>query len=422
MTGLTAARILQQHGVPVRVFEAAPRSGGTLALGGKEGFYFDAGIHVIHTSDPGIISFLEDNLGLELTVSNRRALFAYNGKLMPYPYQVNTYCLSLIDRLRVIMENMRPHLKTPANYGEFLSSYFGPTLTRYFFAPYTRKFWTVDPHELSLDWVEGRVPIPRMQHRLQGLFWPVTGNYGPNQLFYYPKQGMAALAEALSAPLQEHIFCNTRVNAIFHHERKLHCNQGEEYLYDICISTLPLPHAVKMLQPLPLNLVERAAGLRHTAMCCINIALQGKLPHEYHWVYFPSRDEPIARVHFPGNISATNTPPGYCSLQIEIPYRGSFQSPKVKEGFVHDCLNRLESMALIRKNRENIFFVEQHQIDPAYVIHDHYRTKYLPEILENFRRSGIIPAGRFGLWGYHWMHDSIYSGQEAAAEVLASKS
>lgn len=418
LAGLSAAWLLKKRGIDFKVLDSAPQPGGTLAFAERSGFHFDAGIHVLHTQDREILSFLVQDLGLDLAVSSRRAFFVYNDKIMPYPFQVNSYCLPFTDRLRVFWDSLRPKWKSPHNYEEFLKINFGATLSRYFFAPYTRKFWTVDPGELTLEWVDQRVPLPLLQHRLQGLYNPVKGDYGPNPVFYYPRQGgMDALARALAKPVLEEISCNTRVESIFPLDRRVYCEGGQEYCYDYCITTLPLPLTVNLLQPPAEKAALLAAGLRYTAMLCLNIALRGSLPHNYHWVYFPERDEPMARVHFPGNMSAGAVPPGYSSLQIEIPRRGGTKQRDVDSSLVDSCLQRLKKLGLVGETSEKPLFYYSHQIEPAYVIHDHYRAKHLPFILEHLVACGLIPAGRFGLWGYHWMHDSISSGKEAAAMV-----
>ena len=419
LAGLTAAWHLQQRGVDVRVLEAAAEAGGTLALSGRDGFCFDAGIHVLHTADGEILSFLQNDLGLPLATQRHRAFFTYDGKIIPYPFQVNTYCLPPLDRLRVFVESLLPRFKSPANYAEFLNLNFGPTLARHFFTPYTRKFWTVDPHELTLEWVEQRVPLPRLAHRLQGLFGPVRGEYGPNAVFYYPQRGgMASLAGTLAAALGDQITYHARVKSILPIEQLVSCEQGGEYHYHTCITTLPLPQTISMLQPVPTALLSAAAGLRHTAMCCLNIAMEGSLPHDYHWVYFPAREEPMARVHFPANLSPANVPPACTSLQIEIACRGGVRLQEMEPPAVYACLRRLQELGLIRSFKHKLLFVEQHLVDPAYVIYDHYRKRQLPAMLGYTLACGLIPAGRFGLWGYHWMHDSILSGQAAAAAAL----
>lgn len=420
LAGLTAAWFLKRQGVDVRVLERAPQPGGTLSLGEWSGFYFDAGIHVLHTHDREILDFLQRDLGLALTAVQRRAYFVSRGKLVPYPFQVNAYSLPWADRLRVLLESLRLPFSSPAHYGDFLLKNFGPTLSRHYFIPYARKFWTVDPQELALDWVPSRVPLPRLRDRLQGLFRPVKGDYGPNATFFYPRQGgMAALGNALAASLREQITCNMRVKNIFPLERKVSCEQGDEYHYKVCITTLPLPLAVSMLQPVPAGIRSMAAGLRHTAMLCLNVAIQGKLPHAMHWVYFPCAAEPAARVHFPGNISPATVPTGCAALQLEIPCRGGAADAAAYSPDIEACLQRLEKLGLVTGIKANLLFAQRQIVDPAYVIHDHYRAQYLPDILGYLFALGLIPAGRFGLWGYHWMHESISSGKKAAALALA---
>ncbi|MDO9536207.1 MAG: FAD-dependent oxidoreductase [Bacillota bacterium] len=418
LTGLTAAYYLNRFGIPVTVLERSDCPGGTLGIGKWEGFTFDAGIHVLHGRDPKVLSFLEDELGIPLDETYRRAFFVHEGKVFPYPFQLNTYCLPLLERLQIFFQMLTPRWGSPSNYGEFLNQNFGSVLCNRFIYPYAEKFWTINPGELTTEWVASRIPRPSLSERVQGLFGEVKGDFGPNAFFRYPQRGgISSLAETLARRLQKQIIYSAEVSRIEPESHSVTCADGRTYDYNICLSTLPLPLTVRLLHPIDAEINQKASRLQYTSIISLSVGIGGEIPHDYHWVYFPSLSEPMARVHFPGNISPYTVPAGCYSLQIEVALRGPVISPEVAPGFWEGCLDRLRKLELMGE-KKNVLFVKEHLIEPAYVIYDHYRMLHLPKILEWIMEKSIIPVGRFGEWNYHWMHDSILSGKMAAIGAL----
>jgi protoporphyrinogen oxidase len=418
LTGLTAAYCLHRCGIPVTVLEKSGQPGGTLGIGKWEGFSFDAGIHVLHGRDPDVLFFLEEELGIPMVETCRRAFFEENGKVFPYPFQLNTYCLTLPERLQIFLQMLTPRRGSISNYGEFLKQNFGSVLCQRFFYPYAEKFWTVNPRELTTEWVTTRVPRPSLSERVQGLFGEVKGNFGPNAFFRYPQRGgISSLAESLAGRLEEKIIYSTEVSRIDPESRIVTCANGKTYDYNVCISTLPLPLTVRLLYPTDAEMNRNASRLRYTSIISLSVGIRGEIPHDYHWIYFPALWEPMARVHFPGNISDDTVPAGCYSLQIEVALRGPVISPEMPPGFWEGCLGRLQNLGVMG-DRNNLLFTKERLIEPAYVIYDHYRMKHLPRIFKGIGEKGIIPAGRFGEWNYNWMHDSILSGKRAADRAL----
>jgi hypothetical protein len=56
-------------------------------------------------------------------------------------------------------------------------------------------------------------------------------------------------------------------------------------------------------------------------------------------------------------------------------------------------------------------------LDPAYVVFDRLRGKAVSHLTREFRRRGVILAGRYGAWDYYGMERSMADGMRAAQDA-----
>ena len=82
------------------------------------------------------------------------------------------------------------------NYEEWIYAMFGKAIAEYFMIPYSKKFWTVAPKDMTIDWLDVRVPIPTIKDVVRGALTDQKG-FGPNARFSYPAHGgISALPES----------------------------------------------------------------------------------------------------------------------------------------------------------------------------------------------------------------------------------
>ena len=68
--------------------------------------------------------------------------------------------------------------------------------------------------------------------------------------------------------------------------------------------------------------------------------------------------------------------------------------------------------------KEDIYFTKYDFIENGNVIFKLGTEDTRDELIEWFRKKGIIPAGRFGEWKYLWSNESYISGLNAAKEII----
>ena len=71
--------------------------------------------------------------------------------------------------------------------------------------------------------------------------------------------------------------------------------------------------------------------------------------------------------------------------------------------------------------RDNDRILTKHSLDIkfAYVVFDEHRQANLGNLVDYLESLDILAAGRYGLWDYYSMEDSILSGKAAADKIRA---
>ena len=138
LAGLSAC----YHGNGV-IYEQNNNTGGHASSHSSDGFIFDEGIHVLHTSNKYILQLMEKiNAGLE--VKERNAWIHSSGVLTRYPFQANTYGLPINivkDCLLGFIENDFEDVSKVKNYQDWVYYMFGKGIAEHFMIPYSQKFW-----------------------------------------------------------------------------------------------------------------------------------------------------------------------------------------------------------------------------------------------------------------------------------------
>ena len=57
-----------------------------------------------------------------------------------------------------------------------------------FLIPYSEKFWTVHPREMTHDWTNNRIPPSSTRQMLSGAFIKAQTNVGTNAVFQVPRE------------------------------------------------------------------------------------------------------------------------------------------------------------------------------------------------------------------------------------------
>ena len=417
LAGLSAAHHL---GRPAAVYEKEPAVGGHSRTKSVGGFLFDEGAHVFFGTDDCAREFVREPLGNALVSQRAEIWNHYEGRRFGrYPVQVNAHALDPTLAARCVLDFIaaeRQPEKEVGNYEDWCLASFGETLAREFLLRYARKVWTVEPRELTLDWlgskVGGRIARPALEDVVRGAIDPAPRELNYLTEFSYPASGgFQRIVEPLAARVPS-VRVNCGVDRLEAGRRTIHFSDGSTTSYGLAICTLPLPDLVARSADAPPEVRSAADRLMWTSLRCVNLGLERADVGPGHWVYFYDHEIPFFRLSFPSRLSAGNAPPGMGSISCEIAYSRRRLLPA--DGLSDRVIASLLSVGILR-DTDRIVVRDEVDVPYAYVVFDHQRVEAVRTIHGWMNEHGLIPCGRFGEWGYHWTFEAIESGRRAAA-------
>ena len=422
LIGMAASFHLRRAGVPHRIFERNAFVGGHAITLEEGGYRFDRTGHLLHLRDPEtralVLSWIGDadaEAGGWVEVE-RRSMIWSNGVYTRYPFQANTFGLPPAIAYECLAGFLKAHFaadKPPSkSFEDFCLTHFGDGFSRHFMIPYNARLWGVHPSEITADWCQRFVPLPKLEDVIAGAVGLNDRELGYNTRFVYPKRGIGRLAEGLAAAVPG-IELGRAPSAIDWQRREL-VFEDEILRYETLISTAPLSSLIGALVAPPEAVAEAASRLRCSHLYYLDVALTGPCRKPLHWVYVPEERYPFYRVGCYSHFSEEMAPPGKACLYVELADRAEPDLdallPAVAAGLV--------DMGLIDAPSE-IAFARLRRIDHAYVIFDHAYYGALAAIRPFLAEAGILSTGRYGGWNYSAMEDALHFGRDAAAEARA---
>lgn len=400
------------------IYEMAPVIGGHSKSKNVDGFIFDEGIHVLQTRNDSILNLYRQDLGLDFHEHERSAWVYANRGFSRYPFQVNTARLPLATRARCVLGYLgSARTSTPEaltdlrTYEDWLYATFGAGFAEKFFLPYSEKFWTVHPREMTHRWAGIRVPRPKTWDVIKGAFQDQKTGLGTHVHFRYPKgQGFGEMARVFE-PFIEKLHLGKRLTSVDTRARRLTFNHVETVPYDRVISTIPLPELVRITTDVPESVTRATAALRYNSILVVNLGIDRPNLTDRHWVHFPQKDLSFFRISFPMNFGDNLGPRGTSSVQAEVAYASG--APIDPADTVERVIEDLTRIGVIRRT-DRIVVRDTIDIHYAYVIYDHQREAALDTIHEFYKAQDIYPCGRYGSWAYFWSDEAILSGKQAA--------
>ena len=156
VAGSVMAELLLERGHQVLVLEKESRPGGMCKSYYREGFVYEYGPHILatHNSSARAADYLRrhiDTVATQLTTASN-----IGGRNTYYPPSLHSAdALGVGAAVRDELAR-RPDAPDETNFETYLVSKVGPTLYRLFFESFTRKFWGIEPAQLSADWAKTR--------------------------------------------------------------------------------------------------------------------------------------------------------------------------------------------------------------------------------------------------------------------------
>jgi protoporphyrinogen oxidase len=437
LTGLAAGCVLTRAGRRVRVFERDAAVGGLSKTIEKEGFRFDLGGHRFFTRDERLNSFVKELMGDELISVRRTSKIYMGGKYFDYPLRplnalfglgIGTTAKILADYGR---EKARGLLKraVPVSLEDWVVGNFGRTMFNIYFREYSEKVWGLDCSRISAEWVERRIQGLSLGKAVKNAVFHAGSRDVPTLVdsFTYPRLGIGRMSDRLREEIEggNEVFTDTRVERISRSGFTVQSvevkNGAGRYAVrgDEFVSSLPLPHVVRMLHPSPpAGILEAAMRLRFRDLVVVAVMVDRRRVTDLTWIYVPEQNIPFGRIHEPTNWSEEMAPEGKTAVVTEyFSFRG-------------DGLWNTDDDTLIgisAKNLQDLGFISQHEViggavvrvPGAYPLFDVGYKEACDEIYDYLGRfENLHLAGRSGMFRYYNMDHAIESGINTAEKIL----
>lgn len=360
------------------------------------------GGHWIFGGDSNITQFLNRFVSFKRYTRQSSVYFCQEKKFIPYPLQNHLRFLDQDIAARAVDEMSRSTGSTRIM-KDWLESSFGPTLCNLFFFPF---------HDLYTAGLYDRI-APQDAYKSPVDFSMVirgalnkTPPVGYNSTFLYPKQGLNRLAQEIASNCN--IQYNKEVVKIDTHHREVTFSDGDAIKYEKLISTLPLNKVISMS-----SILEKEKMAPYSSVLVLNIgARRGIKCPEYHWLYIPDSISGFHRVGFYSNVDRSFLPASArkdnerVSIYVERAFPGGNRPSKMCiRKFTHNVVEELQDWKFIKTPD----VVDPTWIEVAYTW-SWPDTNWKKKAIDTLAKNDIYQLGRYGLWKFHGIADSIRDG------------
>ena len=399
LAGISAAYFLRHH--DCEVLEKFSRIGGHCKTKKKNGFSYDMGGHIIFSKDKEILNFMLKKLEGNVKSYYRNVRIWFKKRFVKYPFENGLHALDkqdIFECLYYFFNNDYPSPKT--NFKEWIYYTFGKGIAEKYLIPYNKKIWKIDPSELGLDWVEGRVPKPPAEDIIKSAIGIETEGYTHQLNFWYPKKGgIESLVLALGKDVKN-VILNYKISKVKKVEGGwIVSDGGIEKTYEKIISTIPLPELLECLDDVPVNVVTAINSLRYNAIIIVMIGLNKVKFTDKIAVYLPQEDILYHRLIFYTFLRADHAPKGKHTVIAEITYYPGDKIPKMSdEEITKHVIGTMEQEGFI--DSKDVCETDLVNARYGYVVNTIGYLDKLKIIREYFDSIGIYLCGRFAEFEY----------------------
>ena len=425
------------------VFEQKHHAGGHIHTEYVDGFTWDEGPHISFTKHEYVRDLFAKSVAGEYLEYPVETVNYFQGHWIPHPAQSNLFAVP--EPLRsACLRDFHASRETstngaPADYREWLHRAFGATFAETFPSAYTRKYWTLPPEELTVDWVGERVyypsiddvdagakgPLPEQTHYIKKIRYPARGGY-----MSYAQRLLAGADVRYDHELTHVSFA----------DRRLLFANGAGVTFDRLVSTLPLPVLVERSDA-PFVVREAATALACTSLLIVNVTADHPTARPENWVYVYDEDKYATRINCTEKLSPHNAPEGKTGIQVEVYFSKAKPLAESPHDVAAKVCRELVEMGMIH-GPEHIESVHTQWVRYANVAFDMPRRDALRTVLDWLEEHGLarepdelapvddwdaklgaavptgqslILAGRYAQWKYYWTDDCVLRGADVAA-------
>jgi protoporphyrinogen oxidase len=415
LAGLTVAAHLEQES---EVLESDSRPGGHCQSVIEEGFTYDAGgPHIMFSRNQKTLDFMIDLLDGNVYQGRRNNKIFYKGRYVKYPFENGLFDLEPLDRFECLYHYIKNDHPAPKNFKEWIYHTFGTGLAEKYLLPYNEKIWNVTADQMSLDWVEGRVPKPPVEDVIKAAVGVETEGYTHQLHFFYPAHGGVEMVPRGMARRVPNITTGFSARHVRRSENGWRVSDGErELLFERLVATLPINEMAYMFEDVPQDIKDCVNSLRYNSLFTVTIGLASERLPDYTAVYVPDPELLFHRLSFPAQFSPSNVPAGRSLVQAEItsnPGDGVWELDDSE--VLRRVISGLEGMNLIRPSE--ICYSKVIRTKYGYVVQDFNYRRYLEKAKRYFEDLGVALCGRNAEFEYINMDQCIERGIKVAERL-----
>lgn len=403
ISGLSSAKILQDKGYEVVVFEKEAQAGGLIRCTVEEGNLFHrVGGHVFNTKVKKVADWFWKHVDKEeeFIHSKRNAKVMMNETLIEYPFENSLYRLKpevlakVIDELLIL--NKREQGQEFDNFEEFLRGNFGETLYKLYFGPYNQKIWNMDLKQVPLAWLDGKLPMPRIKEIILNNIIKADETEMVHSTFNYPKHnGSSHIANRLAEGLN--IEFNTVIDKLRQTPTGWEIN-GQAFDSVVYTADIRILHKIietpgESIGKVTSKVADLKSNGTSNALCYTDDS-------DLSWMYLPEAAIIPHRIIYTGNFSAHNNAGKRLTCTVEF-------SGQVEEETMRAELKKLKG------NLEPIAFNWQAN---SYVIQEKDTRFKVQEVKDVLAKSNFYLCGRFAEWEYYNMDKAIEASMNLVEE------
>jgi len=296
LTGISSAYFLK--GKDFIVIEKSNSYGGLCSSVQKEGFTFDQTGHWLHMKSDVMKNLFFNLFKNDYKKINRKTFVFSNQTYTLYPFQANTFGLPSNIIKECLLGFIKAHYqgdksKANQNFYEWCIAHFGEGISKYFMIPYNSKIYTVHPKDMASHWCDTYIPKPTLEQVVDGAVTSPNEKFGYNASFCYPQTGgIGEMVNRLFGKTETNKYMfNCEPVEIDINAKTITLNDGKSIQYNHLVSSIPLKDFLKLLKNgNDTSMSDVAKRLKIAQVSYLNIAVEGELKNEAHWIYLPEKD------------------------------------------------------------------------------------------------------------------------------------
>ena len=403
ISGLTVARLLHETN-QVTIYEAADTIGGLVRCERLDGNLFHVcGGHVFNTKHQNVLDWFWQHFDKtkEFHLAQRNSsIFMPNGQEIPYPIENYIYLLPKEIQetaIQDLLELAQTEQDQYDNFEAFLQKRFGKTLYNLYFKPYNEKIWRRSLQSVPIDWLEGKLPMPRVEEIIYNNFNHIAEKQFVHSSFYYEQNGgsqflINRLAEGLDIRLSSPIEHLT-------YDGNSWIVNGDQYdAVVFCGNIRQLPSILEGvdIQPWTNPISELQYHGTTTVFCEIDA-------NPYSWIYLPSDKYQAHRIICTGNFAASNNANGHMTGTIEF-------TDEISE---EEIKRQLASIPLHPR------YITHRYHPYTYPIQDKNTRAMLQSLKKEMASHHLFMTGRFVDWEYYNMDVAMLAAMRTCQAILS---